>query len=86
MARPKPVSMTQVTAANYKGIGKPQPLVIVGAGNVGQAGLATKQSAITDVTTADATDAATAVTLANANKAKINAILAALRSAGVIAP
>lgn len=37
-------------------------------------------SALTPVTTADATDAATAATLANANKAKINAIIAALKA------
>jgi len=35
-------------------------------------------AALTPVTTPDATDEATAVTLANANKAKINAIIAAL--------
>ena len=34
-------------------------------------------AAITAITTPDATDAATAATLANANKAKINAIIAA---------
>lgn len=43
------------------------------------------QAAIADIATADATDLATAQALANANKAKINAILAALRAAGVIA-
>ena len=35
-------------------------------------------AALTPVTTPDAADEATAVTLANANKAKINAIIAAL--------
>lgn len=35
---------------------------------------------ITPVSTADATDLATAITLANANKAKINALIAALKS------
>lgn len=43
------------------------------------------QAAIADIATADATDLASAVTLANANKAKINAILTALRAAGIIA-
>lgn len=86
MADPKPIKLTQVTTANYDGAAEPQPMVIVGAGNVGQAALVTKQSGITNVTTADATDLASAIALANANKAKINAILAALRSAGVIAP
>lgn len=37
-------------------------------------------AALTPVTTPDATDEATAVTLANANKAKINAIIAALQA------
>lgn len=43
------------------------------------------QAAIADIATADATDLASAEALANANKAKINAILAALRAAGIIA-
>lgn len=43
------------------------------------------QAAIADIATADATDLASAQALANANKAKINAILAALRAAGIIA-
>jgi hypothetical protein len=42
-------------------------------------------AAVADVATADASDAASAATLANANKAKINTILARLRSAGIIA-
>lgn len=37
-------------------------------------------AALTPVTTPDATDEATAVTLANANKAAINAIIAALQT------
>lgn len=36
-------------------------------------------TAISAIATADATDLATAITLANANKAKINAILAAMK-------
>jgi len=42
-------------------------------------------SAITDVSTADATDLASAIALANANKSKINTILAMLRTHGLIA-
>jgi len=42
-------------------------------------------AAVADIATVDATDLATAITLANANKAKINALLASLRAAGVIA-
>lgn len=37
-------------------------------------------AALTPVSTADATDPATVITLANANKAKINAIIAALKA------
>lgn len=43
------------------------------------------QAAIADIATADATDATSAATLANANKAKINAILASMRLSGAIA-
>lgn len=44
-----------------------------------------KQAAIANIATADATDEASAVTLANATKAKVNAILAELRAANLIA-
>jgi hypothetical protein len=44
-----------------------------------------RQTAIADVSTADATDLTSAVALANANKAKINTILAMLRTHGLIA-
>lgn len=47
---------------------------------------ATQISSIADVSTANATDLASAEALANANKAKINALLAALRTAGILAP
>ena len=40
---------------------------------------------VTAIATVDATDLATAITLANANKAKINAILVALKAAGLMA-
>lgn len=40
----------------------------------------TQIAALTPVATADATDPATVITLANANKAKINAIIAALKA------
>lgn len=45
-----------------------------------------KAIAVTDITTVNATDLATAITLANDNKAKINALLAALRTAGIVTP
>lgn len=41
-------------------------------------------AAVADIATADATDLDSAVALANANKAKINALLAALRTAGLL--
>jgi hypothetical protein len=47
--------------------------------------LTNRQTAIADVTTANATDLTTAIALANANKAKINTILAMLRTHGLIA-
>ena len=37
-------------------------------------------AALTAIATADATDLATAITLANATKAKVNAIIAALKA------
>jgi hypothetical protein len=43
-------------------------------------------AAIADVTTADATDLATVITLANDLKAKLNALLAAMRTAGHLTP
>lgn len=43
------------------------------------------QAAEADIATADATDLASAVALANVNKAKINALLAKLRIIGIIA-
>lgn len=82
--KPKAVTFTQTTAAALKDAGDPQPLVLVGGTTAGSTSLVTKQAAIADVSTANATDLATAQALANANKVKINAILAVLRSAGII--
>jgi predicted RecA/RadA family phage recombinase len=48
-------------------------------------GLEGPQAAIADIATANANDPATTQALANENKAKINAILAVLRLAGIIA-
>lgn len=39
---------------------------------------------VANITNPDATDQATAITLTNANKAKINALLTALRAKGLI--
>lgn len=70
---PKPVVLT--TGTNPNPTLAPEPLIVVG-------GLPTKTqvAALTPITTPDATDEATAITLANANKAKINAIITALKA------
>lgn len=88
MSTPKPIELTAIAADDYAGRNAPQAYVVVGglppatdevAGGVLQAGL------IGDVTTANGSDAATTQALANALKTKLNAVLAALREAGVIA-
>lgn len=73
MPEPRPVIITSGTNPNPSF--SPEPLIAVG-------GLPTKTqvAALTAVTTPDATDAASVITLANANKAKINAIIAALKA------
>lgn len=73
MPDPRPVILTSGTNPNPSLA--PEPLIAVG-------GLPTKTqvAALTAITTPDATDAATVITLANANKAKINAIIAALKA------
>ncbi len=72
---PKPISLTQVDEDDYTAPYLPQPMVVVGDLPVSSA-----VTALTAITTADATDEATAVTLANATKAKVNAIIAALKA------
>lgn len=73
MPEPRPVVIT--TGTNPNPAFAPEPLIAVG-------GLPTKTqvAALTNVTTADATDLATAIALTNANKAKLNAIIAALKA------
>lgn len=73
MADPKPIVLT--TGTNPNPDLAPQPMIVVG-------GLPTKSqvAGLTNVTTADATDLATAIALTNANKAKINQIIAALKA------
>ncbi|MFG9976569.1 hypothetical protein ACG3QR_32950 [Pseudomonas aeruginosa] len=46
----------------------------------GAVGAKARIAALTPVATPDATDATTVITLANANKAKINSIIAALKA------
>lgn len=70
---PRPVILTLGTNPNPNLAA--EPLIVTG-------GLPTKTqvAGLTNVTTADATDLATAIALTNANKAKINAIIAALKA------
>lgn len=72
MAEPKPVVLTQITSGQYDSPYAPEPLVIVGGDIRG----VDPQPAIADL--AGGADLPTTVT-------KVNAILAALRAAGVIA-
>lgn len=50
-----------------------------------QAGLVAVAVDPGNIATADASDLATAITLANATKAKVNALMAAMRAAGMLA-
>lgn len=74
MPAPKPVVITQVASMTGP---KPEPLVIVGGlATASAAGLVKRGVAVTNATVAtDATSAAT----------QLNALLASLRTAGVIA-
>lgn len=83
---PKPVRLT--TVATNPSAFDPEPLVVVSPATAGAAGLVTKQAAIANLAAdpgvlADLAAARTALTTTNT---KINAILAALRSAGIILP
>lgn len=49
------------------------------------AGENSQAATVAAIATADATDLASAIALANANKAKVNAILVALKAAGLMA-
>lgn len=87
MPAPKPVKLTQISASALRSAGDPQPLVVVDSGTAaGEAGLVTTQAAIANQGALTVTDIATTQTAVNALVSKINAILAALRSAGVLAP
>ncbi len=70
---PRPVVIT--TGTNPNPSRAPEPLIAVG-------GLPTKTevSGVSAIGTADATDLATAIALANATKAKFNQLLAALKA------
>lgn len=73
MPEPRPVILT--VGVNPNPALAPEPLQVVG-------GLPTKTqvAGVTAIGTADATDLATAIALANATKAKFNQLLAALKA------
>lgn len=75
MAEPRPVKLTQIAEDDFDSSRLPEPLILVGDLPVSEAvqGIAT-------VATADATDGATAATLANALKARLNALITALKA------
>ena len=83
MAAAKPVTLT--TGANPNPGLAPEPLVVVSGAGAGSVGVVTKQAAIANQAALTVTDIATAQTAVNALTSKVNAILAALRAAGVIA-
>lgn len=73
MVDPRPITLTSGTNPNPAFT--PEPVIVVG-------GLPTKTqvAALTNISTADATDLPTAIALANATKAKVNQIIAALKA------
>ena len=86
MPAPKPVTL--VTAATNPAPNKtPEPLLVVTGATAGQVGVVTKQAAIANQPASTvATDFATQKVQLDATITKLNAVLAALRSAGVILP
>lgn len=78
MADPKPVTLTYVDPEDYTGAYEPQPLAVVGASP--EVADKAQIAALTTVTTADATDLATAITLVNALKVRVNQIVSALKA------
>lgn len=75
MAEPRPVSITQVAEDEFDSSRLPEPLLIVGDIPPSDA-----VQGIAPVGTADATDGATAATLANALKARLNQLITALKA------
>lgn len=74
------------TFAAFWGTAKVSLMAAGGLKVTGTQVVGTRQPAIADIATADATDLATAIALVNVCKAKINTELATLRSHGLIAP
>lgn len=71
---PRPVSITQVPEADYEGTYTPEPLLVVGDL------IPEAVQSVATVGTADATDLASAITLANATKARLNQLITALKA------
>ena len=85
MADPKPIALT--TGANPNPGLDPQPMIVVSGSTAGSVGVVTKQAAIVNQANAGTlADLEAAQTAINTLTAKVNAILVALRSAGVILP
>lgn len=82
---PRPVRFT--TSTTNPSVHDPEPLVVVSPATVGTAGLVTRQAAIANQANAGTlADLAAAQAAINTLTAKVNALLAANRAAGVIAP
>lgn len=82
---PKPVTLT--SGANPSPGNDPEPLVVVSGATAGSVGVVTKQAAIANQAAAGTlADLAAAQTAINAVTTKLNAVLAALRAAGIIVP
>ena len=73
MTSPKPIKLTHQDPEDYEGL-EPQPFVVIGDAP----SAAPDYGHIPFVTEYDATDEATAIALANANKSAINAVIRAL--------
>lgn len=77
---PRAVTLTSVEAEDYNSLFAPQELLVVGGVN------GEPQAAIANITTPETfADLAAARTAVAATDAKVNAILGALRGAGIIA-
>lgn len=82
---PRPVRLTTV-ATNPSGF-DPEPLVVIAPATAGTAGLVTRQAAVANQPASTvATDFASQKVQLDATITKLNALLTALRAAGVIVP
>ena len=73
MVQPKPITIASGDAADF--LADPQPFAVIGGLPVSE-----EVQAIATVGTADATDEATAIALANALKVRLNQLITALKS------